>query len=888
MAYKYASPPAFIFKSPEPSKIQGMESELDLAADGNSLLTEDAFSSERSQKLFEAIDELQSCGANRDIDLPELVIVGDQSAGKSSLLQSLTDIPFPVAGRLCTRFPTRIVSRRTPGGSEITRISIEATFSSPFNQTPVEERQLEYAKFDHSSSKFTATEFLTVVEKATSLMGIAESSASELGSNPLHKEDEAKHFSSDILRVEISGPNRSYFSILDLPGVFQSLTKNLTAKEKKGVRDLVSSHMIPKQSVIVCVASGTNDLANQAIFDMASQHDPQGERTVGVITKCDATQHASEVLQLAQNQEKHFNHGWFVVRNRTPDEVEVNLEGYDRDKREEDFFNKLPWNALPKSRRGVQALRKYLTDLLCTRIQMGFPSMRQTIQARRLSAASQLEVLGESRETIEQKRAYLLRIAQSFHSQALSALNGRYGSIKSENMKLRKAIRDANDVFMQEMKKNGHLVPFADLPHIPDTMTDVNGSFAYDIEAANADDEEAAALLLGNSDADSEPENMRSKKGSSNEQGGALFGGSQPFGGFTGFGNSQPFGGSTDFGRSHHGGKPSGASQQFGGFLAPNSGSFSPGQNFRSPSPSSRRSTPSKSKATPQRGPGRRTPKPRSVQSPSPSELGPSKNSDEVYLWIRKEVDACRGTELQGTLNPDVLAILFHNQASKWRNIAISHFQVILRSTTDVLKNILEDTARERITRERIWPKILEAGLAKEAEKTALLNDRMDDLTTKHLQTNNSAFVEKVAKARLLRFQAALYRYQQAGLSQQKPALSDSQLLIDLRDTSALFSELHMSNSRNLENEIHDTLKAYYEIARDEFVEFVTQLVVEKFLDSQQGPVLLFSPMYVAGLSDEAMADLAGEDEALVRERQEKEATLARLRRAEKIASSYS
>lgn len=82
-------------------------------------------------------------------------------------------------------------------------------------------------------------------------MGISEGPASELGSNALHKGDEAKHFSSDVLRVEISGPNRSYFSIIDLPGVFQSLTKNLTVKEKKGVRDLVSSHMIPKQSVIV-------------------------------------------------------------------------------------------------------------------------------------------------------------------------------------------------------------------------------------------------------------------------------------------------------------------------------------------------------------------------------------------------------------------------------------------------------------------------------------------------------------------------------------------------------------------------------------------------------------------------------------------------------------
>src|SRR3569833_3423127 len=48
---------------------------------------------------------------------PQLVIVGGQSSGKSSLLQSLTDIPFPVGTDCCTRFATRIVSRRTAPGT---------------------------------------------------------------------------------------------------------------------------------------------------------------------------------------------------------------------------------------------------------------------------------------------------------------------------------------------------------------------------------------------------------------------------------------------------------------------------------------------------------------------------------------------------------------------------------------------------------------------------------------------------------------------------------------------------------------------------------------------------------------------------------------------------
>ena len=226
---------------------------------------------------------------------------------------------------------------------------------------------------------------------------------------------------------------------------------------------------------------------------MASQYDPEGERTVGVITKCDATQHVSQVsipfldwpdehlvdhrqvLERAQNEEKHLRHGWFVVRNRTPAEVEANVDSQDRERREESFFEQLPWNTLPKLRRGVQALKKYLADLLCTRIQMGFPLMLETLQSRRLLTTSKLEALGQPRVSIEHKTAYLSTIAHNFHLQASAALHGRYGAIKNEKLKLRKAVRDANDKFMQEIKANGHLVPFSELPSVEGMMSEVKG-----------------------------------------------------------------------------------------------------------------------------------------------------------------------------------------------------------------------------------------------------------------------------------------------------------------------------------------------------------------------------------------------------------------------------
>ena len=59
------------------------------------------------------------------------------------------------------------------------------------------------------------------------------------------------NFSSDVLRIELSGPNRSHFSILDVPGVFQSRTKDVTLAEMEGVKNLVSAEMRRKQSIVV-------------------------------------------------------------------------------------------------------------------------------------------------------------------------------------------------------------------------------------------------------------------------------------------------------------------------------------------------------------------------------------------------------------------------------------------------------------------------------------------------------------------------------------------------------------------------------------------------------------------------------------------------------------
>ena len=273
----------------------------------------------------------------------------------------------------------------------------------------------------------------------------------------------------------------------------------------------------------------------------------------------------------------------------------------------------------------------------------------------------------------------------------------------------------------------------------------------------------------------------------------------------------------------------------------------------------------------------------------------PSAGQEEIYRWIRDEIKACRGTELKGTLNPDVLPLLFHKQVRKWRQISESHFLTVRTITVNALVQLFESVCTDPLTRQRMEQSIKDVNLQSKSQGLSKLLDRIDNISAKHLQTSNPAFEQKVSEARKMRFDAAIKRYMAFNgpsvnpLNPPNPRADNENYfhVIDMRDTAALFAELHMSNSQNLEDEVHDTLQAYYEVARENFIEYVNQHIVEPYLDDPQGPVMFFSPMYVAGLDNQKIESLAAEDQALVENRESKREALSRLNRAKEIAEKY-
>ena len=639
------------------------------------------------------------------------------------------------------------------------------------------------------------------------------------------------------------------------------------------------------------MASGPTDLANQAVFDMASSKDKNGDRTVGVITKCDVTQQASQVdhhhyqsghtlrrfpqiIDIVRNKTKPLRHGWFVVRNRTPLELGGKITALEHHKKEKEFFDAEPWNTIPEERRGTQALKKQLADLLSARIENVFPTLAKDVQKLHADAGSALQSLGKPRQSLSEKRAYLSDIALAFHSLIIQGLHGQYASIGEDAMKLRMKVRDANDAFARLMKQQGHSVPFMTQPNVttgsakaPSTVTNIGGGafgtnsspfgqanfghvgppcpgtksgFIPFVEKESLPGVAHNLFQSINSDAkyrDFSFEELRLRDYMQDQAAPA----------------KEPQASAAN---------SSSAGGLFGGILPPTDG-FSKPSLFSKP-----------------------------VIRPAPMIFFGNPNNDsatmEIYQWIRNEIKAGRGTELQGTLNPSVLPILFHKQAQQWRALSKDHFKSIRAAADSAVLSVLKWVCKDQNIRQRIEDSIHQACVRRGEMRLEQLTKHVDNILTKHLQTSNETFAVKVKMARRARFHAALERYRLSHLPvnvQQDSAIGfGDRLEIDMRDTAALFDELHMSNQQNLEDEIHDILKAYYEIARDSFVEFVNNHVVEGYLYDKAGPVYFFSPVYVGGLTDKQVEEMAAEDESLVRDRAEKEATLLRLSEAKRIA----
>ncbi len=136
-------------------------------------------------------------------------------------------------------------------------------------------------------------------------------------------------FSKDVLSIEIEGPFRPQLTLVDIPGLIQTETKGVTEADVDVVAEITDYYIRQSRAIWLAVVSATHDYANQKILTKVREVDPEGERTLGIITKPDrlSTGSCSEraFLELARNNDVFFKLGWHVLKNRTFEEGTMSL-----------------------------------------------------------------------------------------------------------------------------------------------------------------------------------------------------------------------------------------------------------------------------------------------------------------------------------------------------------------------------------------------------------------------------------------------------------------------------------------------------------------------------------------------------------------------------------
>jgi GTPase SAR1 family protein len=391
--------------------------------------------------LLDAIDELRSQGLSYYVALPQLIVCGDQSSGKSSVLEAISGIPFPTKDNLCTRFATELILRRTTIASA--KIVIVPS------QTRTEAEQQYLTGFEETLQSFE--DFPDLLEKAQKFMGISSVTSA---------------FSNDVLRIELSGPDRPHLTIVDLPGLIHSENKQQTAADIELVLSMVQMYRANRRSIILAVVSAKSNYANQIVTKLAKDVDFKGYRTLGIITKPDTLLISSEskagYANLARNQDVEFRLGWHVLRNR--DYVTRDTSTEDRDQIEELFFSQGIWKEFPKTMVGIASLRTRLSKVLLDQIRAELPSLSQEIDASLQETLQILERLGPSRGSLDEQRLFLLDISQSFQSITRAAVDSTYGdtffgdarSAEGYNKRLQSVVQDLNLQFASTMRMKGH------------------------------------------------------------------------------------------------------------------------------------------------------------------------------------------------------------------------------------------------------------------------------------------------------------------------------------------------------------------------------------------------------------------------------------------------
>ncbi|XP_056336782.1 dynamin 3a isoform X1 [Danio aesculapii] len=295
-------------------------------------------------------DAFRAIGQNCNLDLPQIAVVGSQSAGKSSVLENFVGRDFLPRG-------SGIVTRRP--------LVLQLISSAS-----------EHAEFLHCKGK-KFTDFDDVRRE------IEAETDRVTGTN--------KGISSSPINLRVSSPNVLNLTLIDLPGITKVPVGDQPADIEYKIRDMIMQFICKENCLILAVTPANMDLANSDALKLAKDVDPQGHRTIGVITKLDLVDKGTDVRDVLENRLLPLRRGYIGVVNRSQKDIEGKKDISAALAAEKRFFKSHPAYRHMADCMGTPYLQRLLNQQLTNHIRDTLPALRSQLQAQLLSLDKEAE-----------------------------------------------------------------------------------------------------------------------------------------------------------------------------------------------------------------------------------------------------------------------------------------------------------------------------------------------------------------------------------------------------------------------------------------------------------------------------------------------------------------
>ncbi|RWS25832.1 dynamin-like protein [Leptotrombidium deliense] len=308
------------------------------------------------RKLIEIINRVQDAssrvgGKGLNLDLPQIAVVGGQSAGKSSVLENFVGRDFlPRGSGIVTRCP----------------LILQLIHSS--NE--------EYGSFLHKQTKkyYNFNEIRDEIQRETDR---------KIGKN--------KNVSSDPINLRIYSPNVLDLTLIDLPGLTQVPVEDQPKDIAKQIIKVVLDYISRENCLILAVSAANQDIATSDAIKIASQVDSDGERTIGVLTKLDLMDRGTDARNILDNKVVQLKRGYIALVNRSQSDITTNKDIKSAIEAEENFFQTHRAYCDIANRLGTPFLQKYLNEQLTMHIKNALPGLVNKLESTRREVKEQLQ-----------------------------------------------------------------------------------------------------------------------------------------------------------------------------------------------------------------------------------------------------------------------------------------------------------------------------------------------------------------------------------------------------------------------------------------------------------------------------------------------------------------